>query len=154
MPEASTRILRSAALGRRALRSQQPAQWTSDGVPRGAGVLADGRRNIWICQLEREADDGPFVDWATRIATAPLTWGDWAVRYDALGVGLAEFAWDGPLTVDGRQILLGGHGRFDNPYCFSEHGSGRYEITFQQHRLILDLPTGLRQKHTPGTDAT
>ena len=134
-----------------ALRSQQPVRWTANGVLRGEGLIADGRRNVWICQLGRAADDGPFATWAARIAAAPLAWGDRSVRYDAPGIGRAEFAWEGPLTIDGHPIRLGDHGRFENPYCFSEHGSGRYEIAFRQHRLILDFPAGMRQEHAPNS---
>jgi len=135
-----------------ALRSQQPARWTADGVLRGEGLIADGRRNVWVCQLGRAADDGPFAAWVARIAAAPLAWGDRAVRYAAPGIGLAEFAWEEPLTVDGQPICLGDHGRFENPYCCAEHGSGRYEITFRRHSLMLDFPTGTRQEVTPETD--
>jgi hypothetical protein len=130
-----------------ALRSQQPVRWTADGVLRGEGLIADGRRNVWICQLGCAVDDGQFAAWAARIAAAPLAWNDRAVRYDAPGIGRAEFAWEGPLTVDGHPIRLGDHGRFENPYCFSEHGCGRYEIAFRQHRLIIDFPAGMRQEH-------
>jgi hypothetical protein len=129
-----------------ALRSQQPAHWSADGVLAGEGLIAEGRRNVWICQLGRQAVDGPFAAWAAHIAAARLEWGDRAVRYAAPGVGLAEFGWDGPLTIDGRAAPLGGHARFDNPYCRAEHGSGRYLIAHGDQRLRLDFPAAVRQE--------
>jgi hypothetical protein len=53
-----------------ALWSRQPTGWSRDGVFGGEGLVAEGRKNIWICQLGREKVDGPFAAWRARIAAA------------------------------------------------------------------------------------
>ncbi len=132
-----------------ALRSQQPTQWSAHGVFKGEGLVAEGRRNVWICQMGREAADGPFADWVDRIAAAKVSFGDLAVVYEAPGVGQVRFAWEGPLTVDRRNVPLHGYPRFDNPYCCAPFGSARYEITHGSHRLVLDFAIPRREESGP-----
>ena len=130
-----------------ALRSQQPVTWTPNGVLQGEGLIAQGRRNAWVCQLGREAADGPFSAWCSRIAAAPLAFEDLSVCYQAPGLGEARFAWDGPFTVAGKDIPLQGYARFDNPYCHAEYESARYDISFGGRRLVIDFNTGERREH-------
>ena len=142
--ECNSWVLARKGQGYLALRSQRPTRWTKDGVLKGEGLIAEGRRNAWICQLGREASDGPFAAWAARIAAAEVEFGELAVRYQAPGLGEARMAWDGPFTVDGREISLHGYPRFDNPYCHAEYGESCYEIAFGNRRLILDFAAGRR----------
>jgi len=124
-----------------ALRSQQPVRWSADGVLQGEGLIAQGRRNIWLCQMGREAVDGPFGTWVERIAAAPLTFGDRTVAYQAPGIGQVQFAWEGPLTVNAEVVMLDSYPRFGNPYCQAVFGEGRYEIAHDGERLGIDFPT-------------
>lgn len=130
-----------------ALRSQNPVQWTPDGVLQGEGLIAEGRHNIWICQLGREAFDGPFNAWIDRIAKAHLTFDTLSVAFDAPGIGPASFGWEGALTIAGKPIALGNYPRFKNPYCTSGYESGQYEIAHETRTLILDFATGKRHTH-------
>jgi hypothetical protein len=122
-----------------ALYSQMPMRWTANGVLQGEGLIADGRRNIWICQLGRAAVDGSFSAWVERITAAPLAFDDLAVTYAAPGVGEIRFSWDAPFSVDGTPIPLDNYKRFDNPYCQAEIGSGRYSITHGDERLEIEF---------------
>jgi hypothetical protein len=122
-----------------ALYSQMPMRWTANGVFQGEGMIADGRRNIWICQLGRAAVEGSFSAWVERITAAPLAFADLAVTYAAPGVGEIRFSWDGPFSVDGTPIPLDNYKRFDNPYCQAESGSGRYNITHGDERLEIEF---------------
>jgi hypothetical protein len=125
-----------------ALRCQCPAVWSPDGVLAGEGLIAEDRQNVWICQLGRAAVDGAFEDWTSRIATAWLEVRGLAVRYHAPGVGNVRFGWEGPLEIDDRAVPLGDYPRFGNPYCHSPYGSGRYDISCAERRLLIDFNTG------------
>lgn len=133
-----------------ALWSQQPTAWLDKGVLGGEGLIADGRQNIWICQLGREAVDGPFASWTEKIFIASIASDGRADRlrvdYAAPGIGQISFAWDGPLRVDGRVEPLTDYARFDNPYCVSPYGSGRYDIAHAGRRLVIDFKTGEHQE--------
>jgi len=144
-------ILARAGNGYLALRSRQPVRWTADGVLQGEGLIAEGRQNIWICQMGRLAVDGPFVDWCARIAAAEVAYGENAVEYAAPGLGRVRFAWEGPLTVDGASVPLSGYDRFDNPYCHASYGSGAYAVVYGDYRLALDFRTGVRSETVPET---
>ncbi|MBC7365186.1 MAG: hypothetical protein H7343_00010 [Undibacterium sp.] len=136
-----------------ALASRNPTAWSDAGVLGGAGLIAEGRQNIWICQLGREALDGSFPAWSEKIFAAPLVFSGTtdalAVDYAAPGVGRVNYGWDGPLRIDGRAEPLTDYARFDNPYCLSPYGSGRYEISHAGHRLLLDFNTGERRETAP-----
>lgn len=144
--EAAGWVLARSGDGYLALRSQQPARWSPDGVLRGEGLIAEGRRNAWICLLGRRAVDGPFAAWCERVAAAHLEYGALAVEFDAPGLGRVAFAWEGDLTVDGEAVPIDGYARFDNPYCLAEHGSGAYEITHDGRTLRIDFARGTREE--------
>ncbi len=122
-----------------ALRSELPVRWSEKGVLGGEGLIADGRKNVWICQMGRAATDGPFRAWVDRIAASALTFDGLSVRYRAPGVGEARVSWDDPLTIDGAPVATAGYDRFDNPYCRSPWGIGRYDIHFRGRSLLLDF---------------
>jgi hypothetical protein len=132
-------VLARKGLGYVALRSQQPAHWSADGVLQGEGLIAEGRRNIWICQMGRQAVDGSFAAWVERIASASLNYADLAVDYEAPGIGQVHFGWEGPLTVNGESIALDNYMRFDNPYCQAAFGEARYEIVHAGERTVIDF---------------
>ncbi|NLD74532.1 MAG: hypothetical protein GX649_17665 [Chloroflexi bacterium] len=146
--EANGWVLARSGDGYLALRSQQPVRWTPDGVLQGEGLIADGRRNVWICQMGRRAVDGPFDAWCAQIAEARVAYGDLSVEYDAPGLGRVAFAWEGDFTVDGLAVPLSDYPRFDNPYCRAEHGAGVYEIAYGGRSLRLDFGRG-RREETP-----
>jgi hypothetical protein len=122
-----------------ALWSRQPTTWSKDGVFGGEGLVAEGRKNIWICQLGREKLDGTFDQWRARIAAAKVVATDTTVKYRAPGLGDASFGWEGPLRVGGRTIPLGNYPRFDNPYVKTAYGQDRYVIAGGGHRLVIDF---------------
>jgi hypothetical protein len=122
-----------------ALWSRQPTTWSKDGILGGEGLIADGRKNIWICHLGRESVDGAFDRWRARIAAAKVVATDTTVKYRAPGLGDASFGWEGPMRVAGRTIPLGGYPRFDNPYVKTEYGQDRYVIAGGGHRLVIDF---------------
>jgi hypothetical protein len=124
-----------------ALWSRQPTTWSTDAIFGGEGLIADGRKNIWICQLGREKVDGPFDQWRARIAAAKVAATDTTVKYVAPGLGDASFGWEGPLRVGGKTIPLAGYPRFDNPYVKTEYGKDRYVITGGGRRLVIDFKT-------------
>jgi hypothetical protein len=122
-----------------ALWSKAPTTWAANAIFNGEGLVAPGRKNVWLCQLGRKAIDGAFKDWATRVAAAALVATETSVKYAAPGVGSVEFGWEGPLRVDGKPVELGDYSRFDNPYSKTAWGQDRYEIEHAGQRLIIDF---------------
>ena len=60
-----------------ALKSQQPIEWTSDFIFDTEGFIAQGRQNIYICQLGRQAVDGDFQTWCNKITASEITYNNY-----------------------------------------------------------------------------
>ena len=129
-----------------ALRSQQPYHWQDQpGDDQNREVIADGRQNIWICELGRQAVDGPFEDFANRISQSQIVYGDLEVVYHSPSRGRLEFGWRGPLRQDGQIISLGDYPRYDNPYLQAEYRTNWFDIRLAGQQLVLDFETGERE---------
>jgi len=120
-----------------ALKSQQPIEWTSDFIFDTEGFIAQGRQNIYICQLGRQAVDGNFETWCEKIMASSITYNDLSVTYQSPNLGDIHFGWNDPLTCNGKEISLRNYPRFDNPYCHTEYNTGVYDIQFQNQHLQL-----------------
>jgi len=110
----------------------------------GREILADGARNIWVCQLGREADDGTFSDFMDKISSAELVFKGMNVRYRSPGNGLISFGWNGPLTADGVEISLKDYRRYDNPFVQADFAADEIRVTAGESRLNLNWKTGER----------
>ena len=129
-----------------ALRSQNPTEWCDSVLLGQEGLVATGRRNVWLCGMGRESVDGRFEDWYERIESASLTFGDRSVEMSSTAVGEVSFSWSDPLTVDGLPIELADYPRFANPYCRVERGGLVYDISHADQRIRLDFENGRRHE--------
>lgn len=125
--------------GYAALYSHLPYEWQTEGPDAGQEVIAVGRRNAWICQCGRRAVDGSFDEFVRKVSEAPLEVEGLRVSYEAPGHGMLNFAWEGPLTVNGGEVPLRDYPRWENPYCRAEFNSQKYTITHDGMKLELDF---------------
>jgi len=138
-----------------ALRSMQPYQWEttdltgSEKPVRSASdneIIADGAQNIWLCQLGRKADDGPFEQFIDVICLAELTFSGLNIEYQSPGNGLVRFGWEGTFSVDHAEIQLHDYLRYCNPYVQAEFDSSEIKVTAGNHELYLNWETGERTR--------
>jgi hypothetical protein len=135
-----------------ALRSQQPYRWQiQPGEDQQRELIADGRRNIWICELGRRADDGPFAQFVERISQAELHFAGLNVTYRSPSQGKLTFGWRQPLRQNGRAISLHDYPRYQNPYTQSEFPAGKIEVRRGNQWLRLDWEKGERQVNPAGS---
>jgi hypothetical protein len=130
-----------------ALFSAQPAHWDESpdaGEDRGRELLAPGAENVWICELGRQATDGPFERFVERIVAAPRAIHGLRVRYESPSQGLLEFDWRGPLRRAGQVVPLGAFPRYDAPWCQAAFPSETLDVACGGHALHLDWRTGAR----------
>lgn len=121
-----------------ALRSQHPYRWqTEHGENCGREVIVDGLRNIWICELGRRDDDGPFESFVSRIVAARIEWGLRAVRYASPSQGVLEWSATGPLRRNGAAVTIASDFRYDNPFVQAPFPSER--VTVEANGLSLEL---------------
>jgi hypothetical protein len=132
-----------------ALWSRSKPSWSKD-VFGGEGLVAEGRKNVWVVQMGREKVDGSFAGWADKLAAAKINSTESSVEYEAPGVGAVSFGWEGPLRVAGREIALSGYARFENPWAKVPWGQGRYQISHGGQTLLIDFVKNQhRETRTP-----
>jgi hypothetical protein len=122
-----------------ALLSQHPYRWqTGRGEDKDREMIADGKRNVWICELGRRAVDGEFAEFVERICAAEISFGRLSVSYHSPSQGHLKFGWRGPLRQDGRAVSLGDYPRYDNPYVQADFPPEKITLRHGDHRLELD----------------
>jgi hypothetical protein len=129
-----------------ALRSAQPYHWqTEPGEDRDREVIAPGRRNVWICEMGRLDDDGPFEQFCQRIAAARVSFGGRSVVYESPSQGFLEFGWKGELRQRGRAVPLHGYPRYENPFVHADFPASEITVRHGSESLRLDWPTATRE---------
>jgi len=110
----------------------------------GREILADSPRNIWVCQMGREADDGPFTDFMDKISAAEIVFKGMSVRFRSPGNGLISFGWKGVLSVDGVEVAVKDYRRYDNPFVQADFNSDEVRVTADGRKLALNWLSGER----------
>ena len=128
------------------LYSHQSATWQTVGPDAGQEWIALGWQNVWICQVGRKADDGSFESFIQAVSSASLSIRGLQVTYHAPGLGQVEFAWNGPLSLDGAAIPLQNYPRWDNPYLRADFNSSKFTIQYGELRLNLDFKENIRSE--------
>ncbi len=130
-----------------ALYTQHPWHWQRDDTfaeDVGREVVVQARRNVWICELGRRADDGTFAQFVARIEAAPVSSDGRSVRYESPSQGLLEFGWEGPLLQCGESLQLHDYPRYDNPYAQIAFPAQQVAFAHNSHWLHLDWETAAR----------
>jgi len=138
-----------------ALRSMKPYRWQdTPGEDQYREIIADGKKNIWVCELGRKEINGDFKNFMKKICKAEIQFQRLSVRYQSPSQGLLEFSWKSPLIVDGQIVELDNYPRYDNPYCHAEFWAEEIKIQSKDRYLELDWKTGerteLELKHQAG----
>ncbi|MCP4753795.1 MAG: hypothetical protein GY866_23165, partial [Proteobacteria bacterium] len=128
-----------------ALYSRKGYHWQTEGDDRDREVIAEGKKNIWICEMGRKAVDGDFTAFVEKISTAPLVFKAKRVSYDSPSQGKVEFGWKGPLKRKGRTVPLHDYSRYDNPYAQAAFAASEIVIQHGSYSLKLDLEKGIRE---------
>lgn len=128
-----------------ALYSANPTSWATEPPNSEYELIADGKSNIWLCELGDEDSFGSFENFVNAISSSSITTNALSVEYDSPSVGTVLFSWDGSLIVDGNEVDLGPYLRFDNKYIEHEFDSLKYLVERNGSRLELDFKTPRRR---------
>jgi hypothetical protein len=139
-----------------AWRSGQPEVFENAGLPFDL-VSPLSAQNVWIIECGSASEWGDFETFKAAIEAAevvttfvPDQEGDgksdgFAVVYASPSQGVMEFDWHGPLIVDGIEIPITDYPRYDNPFVQTPFGEDRYEVEYDDYRLVLDFSTNERE---------
>ena len=152
-----------------ALYSYRPAEYrVYDPTMNATGPLTEdfdlvaqgGADNVWLVEVGQSADWESFDAFRTAIrgATLEVTQrppqasglpGGFDVSYASPSQGMIRFGWDGPAELDGVEVGVGDHPRFDNPWSQTEFGSAQTKIEIEGHGVDLDFEAGTRKLYGP-----
>lgn len=108
-------------------------------------IIADGKQNIWVCEMGRRETDGPFGDFVERVCSAPLIYQGLAVIYDSPSQGRIEFGWKGSLRHRGELVRQSEFLRYDNPYAQVPFPARQVIIQQGDHTVSLDWDSVRRE---------
>ncbi|UCD58450.1 MAG: hypothetical protein JSV16_04865 [Candidatus Hydrogenedentota bacterium] len=122
-----------------ALYSRNGYRWQERGKDRNAEIIADGKKNIWLCEMGREEAQGSFREFQESVSKAKLTFRGMNVSYHSPTCGKVEFGWRGGFRINGKRVPLRNHLRYDNPYSQTEFDPEIIEIRKGKEWLRLEL---------------
>ncbi|MDC7231631.1 MAG: hypothetical protein PQJ58_00240 [Spirochaetales bacterium] len=122
-----------------ALYSHQSWHWQTEGEEKDKEVIADGLKNIWICEMGRKAVDGSFEEFRTKIGRAEVKINGLKGYYLSPSQGKLSFGWKGAFKQDGKVIETKDYPRYENPYGQSPKHPSSIEVDSGKHVLRLDF---------------
>lgn len=128
-----------------ALCSQRPYHWNdAPGEDQGREVIADGKTNIWICELGAKNESGAFQEFIQNICAARIAFAGSNVRYESPSQGSLAFGWQGSFQRNGQPVPLRDFPRYANPYVQAVFPPGQIEIAHGEDFLRLNWEKGER----------
>lgn len=122
-------------------------------------VAAGGADNVWIVEVGRASDWDSFAAFRQAVSAADLEVtpraaqnglpGGFDVSYASPSQGTIVFGWDGPAQVDGAEVPIGGHPRFDNPFSQTAFDSRQMQIEIDGYGVELDFAAPSRRLYAP-----
>jgi hypothetical protein len=125
------------------LYSNEPMTWENN-----YELRTFGRKNAYIVELGSIEDYGTFNNFTdsllkTTVNVRPLVVG-YDIQYLSPTRGLVKVSWNGPMTVDGKEVDLGPYPRFDNQFCTQAFNTLRTTIEYGNMKLVLDFENATR----------
>jgi hypothetical protein len=126
------------------LYSARPYTWSEEGENAGREIIAEGKRNVWICECGSERQWGSFAAFtevlaAARVRIRGLHTGPLKLRFESPSAGRFELGWRGAPRIGGEPIPVRGYPRCESPYAQVPFGSGKAEFSCGEARLELDF---------------
>ena len=118
--------------------SQNEPKWVKSGEYTNKEIIADGKRNIWICEMGSQTEFGTFDNFIEAISNSNIKSGSLSIEYHSPSQGKLEFGWEGSLKKDGHSIQLNNYPRYLNKYVKTSFPADTISIKFNNHSLILD----------------
>jgi len=122
-----------------ALFSRNGYRWQENGKDKDAEIIADGRKNIWLCEMGREETHGNFEEFQKSMLAAKLSFRGMRVSYDSPSVGEMQFGWRDSFRVKGKSVSLRIASRYDNSCSRAAFDPETIKIKRGNETLRLEL---------------
>ena len=131
--------------GYAALYSRNGYRWQDTGEYAGKEVIADGRKNIWLCEMGDSRQNGSFDEFVAAVSAAPVTFRRGRVAFTSPTRGKIEFGWRGKFTVNGERVNLKDYPRYENPWCRAKYDPEEICLRHEDSFLRLNMKKGVRE---------
>jgi len=127
------------------LYSRNGHRWQTEGEDSGKEVIAEGRKNTWICEMGNQNESGSFEEFTDAVASAPIHFRRQRITYESPSRGKISFGWRGNFTVAGKAISLRDYPRYENPWCRAEYDPKEIHVVRDESFLKLNFKRGIRE---------
>ena len=121
-----------------ALWSRQKMHMQTTGEWANKEIIAEGKKNIWICELGRQKDDISFDLFIQKIANASIQSSGLNLHYASPSQGELLFGWNGSLLQNKKPVRLSNYARYKNPYVEAKFPGDKISIQHNGKCLKLD----------------
>ncbi len=118
--------------------SQKEPKWVKSGEYANKEIIAEGKRNIWICEMGSHREFGTFDKFIEAISNSKIKAGSLSIEYHSPSQGKLEFGWEGDLKRGGEAIQLNNYPRYWNKYVKTSFPADVINIHYGNHFLNLD----------------
>ncbi len=122
-----------------ALYSHNSVSWEKDMQGIRNDLVAEGRKNIWICEMGSAAKYGSFDVFVKKISGSSVSCESNNVAYQSPSQGKMKFGWAIPFEIDGKAINIKHYPRFDNPFGRTDFNTRKIEIKYKGESMTLDF---------------
>jgi len=118
--------------------SQKPARWVETGEYAGNELIAEGKENIWICEMGNSENYQSFEDFMDQVSDAGIASNGLEVVYESPSQESLSFGWDNSLFKDGKEIVLNEYPRYFNHYTNTTFPADVISLEKNEYSLFLD----------------
>lgn len=119
------------------LYSHNETKWETDDKGILDDLYAEGRQNIWICEMGSAKDWTSFEKFVSRLSSVSIISDGQNISYQSPSLNKVEFGWNSPFKVNGKNIPLRYDFRYDN--IFSRTPFDSQSIQINRGVEFLDL---------------
>ena len=102
-------------------------------------LRAQGRKNVWICQMGRVEVDGDFRQFQKKVLAMKPQWRELGVQVTTPRGEELSFGWEGALQLKGQDLPLDDFLHVENQYCQASYPAQQMDIAYGELVLRLDF---------------
>jgi hypothetical protein len=121
-----------------ALACSQELRLVKQGPAAFRELRAYGPEQVWVCMMGREALDGSFEAFQSRVRALTVEWQGLGVQCETLRGCTVSLSWTGPFLVDDQEQPLS-HLHYDGPHCRAEWPATQMDIQYREYAVRLHL---------------
>jgi len=116
-----------------AMWSSNQYHWQDVGEWVDTELIAQGKKNIWICEMGREEKYGSFDRFIDNILNAKIDVNGLNLNYTSPSQGEITANWDDELIQNGNVVNVHNYPRYDNVFFNTPFPANKVEINFAGH---------------------